>query len=235
VLNISSETLEALRVRWEIARPFRHVVLDGLFPDSQLRKILAEIPPIGSSSWTIWGSGSAGEIPSLGSKRGISSFLFLEEDTCDFLQLLASSTFVALLQSITGISGLVPDLTFNGGGLHCTGRGGFLRVHADKDRHPRPLEFRQAVNAIVMLCDEWQAHYGGDLELWSHDGARCITSIRPAFNRLVVMESGPNTYHGHPKPLQCPEDRFRLTIASYYYTRVDENASSQQTLQIRWL
>ena len=234
MLAFSSEELGALNARWRSGRPFQHVVIDGLFPDAALAPILDETPPPESPRWTIWGSGADADAPDNSSKRGISSVLLLGEHTRRFLQGLTDPTFLNFLSAITGVDGLTADPTFNGGGLHRTGRGGFLRVHADKDRHPRPHQFRQAVNVIVFLCHDWLPSYGGHLELWSDDGTRCIQTIVPAFNRLVIMETNATTFHGQPTPLNCPADRFRLTIASYYYTRIKQDSSPGVT-HIRWL
>ena len=41
------------------------------------------------------------------------------------------------LETLTGIDGLVPDPYFAGGGLHQIVRGGFLKVHADFNWHPK--------------------------------------------------------------------------------------------------
>ena len=31
------------------------------------------------------------------------------------------------------------------------------------------------------------------------------------------MAHGDTHWHGHPKPLACPEGRFRAVVAAYYY------------------
>jgi Rps23 Pro-64 3,4-dihydroxylase Tpa1-like proline 4-hydroxylase len=87
----------------------------------------------------------------------------------------------------------------------------------DKVRHPRPDKFDQAVNLIVFVNPDWLPEYGGHLELWASDASHKSVSIEPLFNRLVLFQSDRRTFHGHPEPLQCPEELFRTSIAAYYY------------------
>jgi hypothetical protein len=35
---------------------------------------------------------------------------------------------------------------------------------------------------------------------------------------MVVFATTDFSYHGHPSPLNCPEDRTRRSVAMYYYT-----------------
>ena len=42
--------------------------------------------------------------------------------------------------------------------------------------------------------------------------------ILPVFNRMVVFTSTDFSFHGHPDPLTCPEDRSRRSLALYYYS-----------------
>ena len=50
---------------------------------------------------------------------------------------LNSSVFLKALETITGIQGLMPDPHLFGGGLHQILRGGFLKIHADFNRHEK--------------------------------------------------------------------------------------------------
>lgn len=200
------------------AEPFRHVVFDGLFPDAILDRIVQEAPERHNRRWRAWGSGSRFEEAPSGIKQGISSELAVGPVTRNFMLQLNSLAWLQFLEMLTGVKGLVGDPSFQGGGLHSTGRGGRLLVHADLERHPLGKPFCQTINAITFLNREWPESYGGNLELWSRDGSHCVRSIAPVFNRTVIFESGTNTYHGHPQPLECPPERHRLSLASYFYT-----------------
>ena len=46
----------------------------------------------------------------------------------------------------------------------------------------------------------------------------CVDKISPLINRLVVFRTDDFSFHGHPTPLKCPEDRSRRSLILYYYT-----------------
>jgi len=174
------------------------------------------------------GSGSRFEENAFGMKMGISNELAVGPVTRNFMLQLNSMAFLLFVEMLTGNKGLVGDPSFRGGGLHSTGRGGRLLVHADVERHPLGQPFCQIVNVITFLNRDWPESYGGHLELWSRDGAQPVISIPPVFNRTVIFESGTNTFHGHPQPLTCPPERHRLSLASYFY-RIDRPVDASYT------
>ena len=228
-----SQDMRALRELFLRGSPFPHIVLDDVFDAEYLYQIHQEIPKPQSDVWTHWGSGGKEICAPVNSKRGISSLLLLGDTTSQFLRRLNSEDFLADVCAITGESNLSVDHTFNGGGLHCTGRGGSLRVHADKVRHPRPALFDQAVNLILFVQPNWREEYGGQLEFWSADAGHKRVSIFPRFNRLVLFRSDRESFHGHPNPLQCPENIYRSTLAVYYYKPRERQFSEGQN-EIAW-
>lgn len=124
--------------------------------------------------------------------------------------------FIKFLESVTGMVGLIPDPSYEGGGFHQTGRGGKLGIHVDFRVH-RHLKLIRELNVIIYLNREWSSDWGGALELWSRDGKEKVLSVTPRFNRCVIFRTGIDSWHGHPHPLKCPDDEFRKSIALYYY------------------
>lgn len=212
-----TEVAIKLQKHFLTSRPFRHVVIDGLFPEDVLDAVVAEVPRRDKPRWTVWGSGSRYPDSADATKKGISHESLVGPLTRNFMLQLNSEVFLYFLRTLTGIHGLLGDGSFRGGGIHNTGPGGRLLVHSDVERHPHGRPFCQAINLILYLNKDWSESYGGHLELWSRDGTRCEQRILPVFNRTVIFESGTNTFHGHPQPLTCPPDRSRLSLASYYY------------------
>jgi hypothetical protein len=43
-------------------------------------------------------------------------------------------------------------------------------------------------------------------------------AVLPAFNRMVIFSTTERSFHGHPSPLACPDDRSRRSLALYYYS-----------------
>ncbi len=124
---------------------------------------------------------------------------------------------VNFLEKLTGISGLIPDPHYLGGGLHQIERGGFLKIHADFNRHSR-LKLDRRINVLLYLNRPWEDTWGGHLELWDSTMTICADKIAPLFNRLVVFTTTDSSFHGHPDPLDCPPDVVRRSLALYYYT-----------------
>jgi hypothetical protein len=211
------EVAAAHREGYAAARPFPHVALDGLFPEPVLDAVLSEFPSTHNGQWLKFDSATERKLASNAKTR-------FGEATRQLLAELNSATFVDFLEELTGISGLVPDPHLEGGGLHQIERGGHLNIHVDFNRHPR-LRLDRRLNVLVYLNRDWQPEWGGGLELWSADMQRRERRIDPVFNRMVVFSTTERSYHGHPEPLACPDDRSRRSMALYYYSagRPEEN------------
>ena len=97
--------------------------------------------------------------------------------------------------------GLYPDPTLNGGGVHSSLPGGYLRMHRDFNVIPG-FGYRVA-NLLLYLNRSWS---GGEL-LVGRD------RVAPEANVMVILS--PEDWHGHPEP--CGERRD--SIALYYYSR----------------
>jgi len=130
---------------------------------------------------------------------------------------LNSSAFLQFLERLTGIKGLVPDPHLWGGGLHQILPGGKLAVHADFNNYPH-FKLDRRLNVLVYLNRDWREEWGGHLELWDRDMARCEQRILPLFNRMVCFSTTDTSFHGHPDELRCPPDRTRRSLALYYYS-----------------
>ena len=145
---------------------------------------------------------------------------------------LNSYPFVGLLEKITGVADLISDPHLAGGGVHNTSPGGYLKVHADFNKHPK-FGLDRRLNLLIYLNEDWLPEYGGDLELWSEDMADCVHKIAPLAGRCVIFKTTSTSYHGHPHPLSCPPDRGRRSVALYYYSNGrpdDEDATEHKTL-----
>jgi hypothetical protein len=141
-----------------------------------------------------------------------------------------SRPFIKVVENITGISGLIPDPYFLGGGFHQIEQGGHLSMHADFNRHA-PMNLERRVNLLVYLNRNWKPEYGGQLELWTQDMRRCVHSIVPIANRCVLFTTTAHSMHGNPKPIAHPEGVPRRSIALYYYTATWKNEDVGRTTQ----
>lgn len=205
------------------AEPFPHVVLDGLFPDELLDEVLREARMADDrSNWVKWNDPNS-------VKSGLREDWTMGPTTRLLLGQFNSAVFVNFLERLTGISGLIPDPHFFGGGIHTIESGGYLRIHADFNQHPRLVLLRR-INALLYLNRDWDDEWGGHLELWDRDLSNPVKMIAPIFNRLVIFTITDTSYHGHPNPLETPPGIDRRSLALYYYSVEEEAIEPHSTL-----
>jgi hypothetical protein len=195
---------------YRAADPFPHVVLDDVFDPELLKQILSEFEAMDRGRW----HASDKDRERKWATEDIQHF---GATTRSFINQLNGGLFLNFLENLTGIQGLISDPHLRGGGLHEIRREGALGVHADFNLYPR-LNIWRRLNLLLYLNENWDAAWGGDLELWDRSGRQRVKSIAPVFNRVVIFDTSNCSYHGHPHPLMCPPDRSRKSIALYYYT-----------------
>lgn len=182
---------------------------------------IKEFPPVDPERWNTYSHANERKF-SLNDSATWSPTLqaILEEFT--------SPRFVTFLSELTGIDGVFPDESLEGGGLHYSGAGGFLNIHADFTVHPHHRNWRRRINLLLYLNEDWKQEYGGALELWSTDMERCVESVLPIGNRVVIFTTNMDSFHGHPDPMVCPDDIARQSLALYYFT-VEESPTVRST------
>ena len=47
----------------------------------------------------------------------------------------------------------------------------------------------------------------------------CKQKIMPSFNKMVIFSTTDFSNHGHPDPIECPNNISRKSIALYYFSR----------------
>jgi len=201
----------AFRQQYASEDPFPHIVLDGLFDDADLDAVLREFPAPDAMKWARFDN-------SLEKKLGF--YYESSSISCTvrrFLEAMNSFEMLLFLEGLTGIEGLIPDPYFGGGGLHQIEPGGFLKIHADFNVHPK-LKLDRRLNMLIYLNKEWREEYGGHLELWDAEMHACRKRILPSFNRTVIFSTTDRSYHGHPHPLTSPPGVTRKSVSLYYYT-----------------
>lgn len=203
------------KVKFRTAEPFPFIVIDDFFKEDDLRNIVEDSATLKKFKW--WRYDNVFE-----KKLACNNLQNLGENFQKYFNLVNSREFVLALEEMSGFKGLIADPSLYGGGLHRIDRGGKLDIHADFNYH-KITGWRRRLNLITYLNEDWCEEYGGSTEFWNRDMSQCVQSILPVFNRTVVFEVDDYTWHGHPDPLNCPEDRNRLSLATYYYTHHDEN------------
>ena len=200
-----------LREQYRAADPFPHVVIDRLFDDADLDAVLLEFPSPEAMRWMRFDNAREKK---LGFYHELSE---VSPSIRRFLDAMNGFEMLTFLEQLTGIDGLIPDPYFGGGGLHQIEAGGFLKIHADFNVHPK-LKLDRRLNMLIYLNKDWPEQYGGHLELWDVEGKGSRKRILPLFNRTVVFSTTDRSFHGHPHPLTCPPGMTRKSVSLYYYT-----------------
>ncbi len=207
-----SARIADLKEKYSDADPYPHIVLNDLLAPGIVEQLERQIPGPDEPGWTHYEHFN--ERKQVLSKR--------QELSDDFLRVfdeLKSDRFVAMLSELTGVEGLFADPDFAAGdGLSLCGRGGFLNIHTDFTVHPRHPSWRRRVNLILFLNSDWDEAWGGHTVVWDRDLQRLAARVPPVANSCLIFNTDTSTWHGHPTPMKCPEDRARLTMAFWYFT-----------------
>src|SRR5215467_14639901 len=109
-------------------KPVPHICLRDFLDPDFARSLAQEFPSATDSVWTQYKHGNENK---LGLCRRELFPAGLGELTDEF----NSPRFLGWLTRLTGIPNLLADPDLDGGGLHLSGRGGFLNLHTDFSHH----------------------------------------------------------------------------------------------------
>ncbi len=196
--------------KYSNAEPFPSIYFDDFFNPDFLELVLAEFPDLGVQADIQYNNPNEIKLASKGERR-------FGPQTKRLMHYLNSEPFLLFLSELSGIQNLIPDPYFEGGGCHEIKPGGMLKIHADFNKH-RLTGLDRRLNFLIYLNKDWKEEYGGHFELWNTDMTKSVSKILPEFNRVAMFSTTDFSYHGHPDPLKCPEDRSRKSLALYYYT-----------------
>ncbi|HZP44667.1 MAG TPA: 2OG-Fe(II) oxygenase [Candidatus Binataceae bacterium] len=207
--------------QYNAASPFPHIVLDDFLPTELANLCLEEFPQC-RAAHTQYARNQENR-----------KFEFKPETLSPTLRSLFqsfnSAPFIAFIENVTGIKGLIPDPLYAGAGLHEVADGGHLSIHADFNHHAQ-LNLERRVNVLIYLNPDWQESYGGAFEIWDAAMTQCRLRVVPVFNRCVIFNTSSTSYHGNPEPVRHPQGKSRRSIALYYYTATwDETRRDHST------
>jgi hypothetical protein len=221
---INTDALKNAAAEWRDAKPFPHFHIDDFFEPNIANQLEAEMPNFDSDIWHEYGN--AIEV-----KKVCNNWNVFPSVTYRAFSYLNSNEFVSFLgKALFEDDILSSDFGLNGGGWHIHSRGGKLNTHLDYSLHPKTRQQRK-LNIIVYLNSEWEESWGGALGLWGNESDKApgplVKQIVPKFNRAVIFDTTCNSWHGLPDPIDCPEDKFRKSLAVYYLTSPSQNVDTR--------
>ena len=196
---------EALRLKFLLAKPFPHLVIDDFCDEIKIVQLYDTIPDIETKSR---------DYVFAANKFEKSKFAELSPLLKELHDDLISEKFGDFLRFISNENVFV-DKKFHGGGIHQGKKKSFLDMHIDFNYHPLHPTWYRNLNLLLYLNKDWQPAYGGQLKLEDlRTGER--TSIDVPFNRMVIQQTRNYTLHGYDVT-NFPEGIYRTSIASYAY------------------
>lgn len=221
-IDAAREAGQAAAEAYRVRKPYPHGSFDNFMPPEILERVRAELRELPEAE-TFFNRPQEKLKTSYMPER-------LQPYTRSLFQTLNSRAFLAFLEELTGIEGLIPDPYFAGGGIHVVANGGHLDIHADFNHHGK-LNLERRINILIYLNKDWREEWGGSFEVWQTDMSAKAAGFVPIFNRMVCFDTGSNTWHGNPEPVAQPDGEPRMSIALYYYTATwDPSRKAHSTL-----
>jgi glycosyltransferase involved in cell wall biosynthesis len=215
------------------AQPFPHIVIDNFLPPSILNGVIDDFRNHNNWGWDNSDYSKDHQVKKFFSPWNNDGDATLPINTKLILNYFNSPDVISMLEKLTGIEGLIADPTLLGGGMHKIESGGKLSIHADSRKHAVTNNYRR-INLLVYLNKEWNKEWGGSLQLWDKDMTTMVQDIQPLFNRVVIFNTGADTYHGHPHPLNTPNGMSRISLALYYYTKETPDTDENNVTSAVW-
>jgi hypothetical protein len=218
VETISKDVLarvDELAQQYKRAEPFRHIVIDNFFEPSLASRLLEEFPAFELGN-------NVGDDGKPGRKSTFERIKKLGSQYEALDKAIQQRQFLDVVGQIVGIPDVIYDPFYLGGGTHENREGQSLDAHVDFNYHPSEGWHRR-LNLIVYLNPEWQADWGGNLELFRDPYADATPAVRitPLFNRCVIFSTTEQSWHGFDR-IRLPDDRKQLSrksIALYFYSK----------------
>lgn len=221
-----------LHQQFREAKPFGYVAVDDFLDHEFCERLMREFPPFDARR-------AKNEMGEVGRKATVPEITTIGPAYREFDRLMRSAELLEWMGKVSSIPQLVYDPDYVGGGTHENLDGQDLDIHVDFNFHPkRPLHRR--LNLIVFLNPEWQAKWGGCLELhqdpWNPEQSM-VASVVPVANRAVLFETTETSWHGFTR-IRLPAEMkgiSRRSLAVYFYTKerpVRQTAPSHGTVYV---
>jgi hypothetical protein len=147
---------ERLREQFRNARPFPHIAIENFLVPG----IAEEVAGVYPSFEKAHEQGFKFNFVNEQQKIQVTDRSKFPDPVARLGAAIMSPEFLADLEFITGIPGLLADEQFAGGGMHLTGPGGRLDVHVDFNQLEDRKLYRR-LNILLYLNPVWREEWGG--------------------------------------------------------------------------
>ena len=208
---------ENIRESFTSAKPFRFFVIDNFLEPIYAEKLLRDFPQFDPRN-------AINEFGQVGGKAVVERIDEISPFYREVYNYIKSGEFLDIVTALTGIADLIPDPgSMYGGGTHENVEGQELDPHVDFN-YLDPYKLHRRLNMLIFLNKEWQANWGGSVELHSdprNPNENTIQEFLPLFNRCVTFETNEYSWHGFRRIQLPPEQKHlsRKSLSIYLYTR----------------
>jgi len=216
---INEPSLQKMSEGYKNESPFPFIVIDNFFKENVITEIVDNVEKLETNNANYKFYDGAWELNKYAFERNFGSYLE------NIFTTLNSDEFIDNLEKLTGIKNIIRnDTTLKGAGVHRILKDGILKVHTDFNYYDSGKYGRldRRLNLLIYLNSDWKDEYNGHLLLCNRFTHEIKYKIAPIINRCVIFNTTKNSLHGHPYPLNTPEDVKRHSIAVYYYTKNDD-------------
>lgn len=211
--------------------PYPHVVIDNFLKKEKMDAILIEMAELTIDKSYYYGNQHIEK----------NKYAFKNNFNINLQELFKefnSDEFISILENNSEIANIIRNnLELNGAGIHKVLNEGFLCMHTDFEgyRDGKYGLLDRRLNLLLYMNPEWKEEYGGELCLYDKTVSKITKKIAPLLNRCVIFFT-PGNIHGHPHPLQLPENVCRQSITTYYYTQnaTGKNLNGDAILPVQW-
>lgn len=205
VARIDSETLARARRDFVASQPTPWFVIDDLLP-ADMAHVIRRAFPLPSEMR---------ERKTLREHKYVAAQMDRQDPQAEeALFAFHDDRVVDVIARITGLRSLHADPQLYAGGISLMQRGNFLNPHLDNS-HNYDRTLYRVLNLLHYLSPGWGLANGGHLELWPDGVKGEPVAIPSVFNRLVVMGTGPGSWHS-VSAVQGSD--FRCCVSNYYFS-----------------
>ena len=215
MIELKNLDLSKLKEQFEENNVIKYIILDHFVTGNYASLVAKEHKEVPQEYWLDYSH--TNQI-----KTGLTNKSLMGKNSRLLIEELSSSIFLEWLSGLTGFEDLIVDPELDRAGLHKIKKNGYLNVHTDEQSHTQHKYWKRRLNLLLYLSPDYEKSWGGNLELWDDRNRRPIESISPEFNRCVIFATDNKSYHGHPSPLNCPENSARRSLALYYYQKTNK-------------
>lgn len=213
--------IDDLQPQFTQALPFEHIIIPNFLNENVANSLYEQFPEdITSDNWHKYYN-------PIEVKYAHDNMEKMPDNFKEMFYLLSTKEICSKFSKLSNIPGLEPDPYLHGAGLHILPRNGRLHLHLDYEKHPY-LNKERRLNLILYLTKDWNPEWNGDTQLWNKEMDKCVVKSPVIFNTAIIFKTNEISWHGLPDKITCPEGVYRKTLAYYFISPLESEASKDK-------